>query len=1231
MSNSPPSLHVYAREINQQDRTSLSVLSELVRPGALVLDLGCGNGALGRHLKSQRGCCIDGVTLNEREAELARPDYRRVEVANLDDCELRRLFAGQRYDHIICADVLEHLRQPERVLAACRELLAESGQVLISIPNAAYAGLIAELMEGEFRYREEGLLDSTHLRFFTRQSLVRFLGQNDWGIETLETIVRTLPASEFKTCFDRLPPAVARHLLALPDALTYQFIATARPDRPHASLATPSDEPAQALFSACLYLGDADGYQEDRKIEATGRIGTELQTLSFELPPGQPITRLRLDPADRPGFLHLHQLCLRDTAGQPLWQWLDGRDSRSVLEQGRHSGLLLGGPQAHTSTVALLYTDDPWLELPVGAAELATASHLEVSLGWPMSADYLAMTEHTRLAVDAHERETQLLRQRLESCEHALHQRVEESERAERQAQRQAQSLRERSFDLQNQNLALLNLKTKLLRENETLGRQNQDLQTQSQQLYAYLRGMEQSLAFRLTRPLGWLKRRLKRTLGRQAPVHAAASATPPTPASEAQTLRAAPLRRTVDIIVPVYRGLEDTQRCLQSVLAWPQQTPWRLVVVNDCSPEPALSDWLRELASREPRMLLLENPQNLGFVATVNRAMALPDGHDVLLLNSDTEVANDWLDRLVRHADLGQRVGSITPFSNNATICSYPRFCEPNELPTGYDTARLDALFARECAGQAIDIPTGIGFCMYISRACLQEVGLFDVANFGKGYGEENDFCCRATRAGWRHLHALDTFVLHTGGVSFGDSKNARELAAMQTLRRLHPDYETAVHDFLGRDPARPARQAVDRLRILASGLPVLVSVLHKRAGGTLRHAKELAEHLQGHAICLQLAPESEQELRLSWPAAGEGLSIRFLVPQELPRLIDALRWLNVCHLHYHHVLDHDPAILELPRRLGLSYDFTAHDYYSLCPQISLTDAQGSYCGEQGPAQCASCLQKTPAPGGVDIAQWRKGFQPFLANARYVLAPSRDAAARLIRYAPTAQVRAVPHTDLPQGEVLPLPVPLPLDVTRPLKVVVLGALSQIKGADVLEAVALEAARRDLPLEFHLLGYAYRTLPTQPRARLTVHGAYAEEDLPALLKWLAPDLVWFPAQWPETYSYTLSAALRAGLPVLAPDLGAFPERLQGRPWSWLQDCPATAEQWLEQMLQLREQAFIDGCPPHRPLPSMDLNELDDPAKFYLHDYLKGLGEPALPNAPNLLAEYESHRQTRSTD
>jgi hypothetical protein len=165
--------------------------------------------------------------------------------------------------------------------------------------------------------------------------------------------------------------------------------------------------------------------------------------------------------------------------------------------------------------------------------------------------------------------------------------------------------------------------------------------------------------------------------------------------------------------------------------------------------------------------------------------------------------------------------------------------------------------------------------------------------------------------------------------------------------------------------------------------------------------------------------------------------------------------------------------------------------------------------------------------------------------------------------------------------------------------------MSAIKGADVLEAVAIEAAKRGAPVEFHLLGYGYRSLQTQPRARLTVHGGYKEEELPALLQWLQPDLAWFPAQWPETYSYTLSACLAAGLPIVAPDIGAFPERLAGRDWSWVMPWDASAAQWLDFFAQIRERHFIEGQPPQQPT-ATGRAAAQPGATFYGDSYLQGL-------------------------
>ena len=160
----------------------------------------------------------------------------------------------------------------------------------------------------------------------------------------------------------------------------------------------------------------------------------------------------------------------------------------------------------------------------------------------------------------------------------------------------------------------------------------------------------------------------------------------------------------SVDVIIPIYRGLEETRRCLDSVLAFPQQTLHEIIVINDCSPEPELTAYLRHLAGTGV-ITLLENPVNLGFVNTVNHGMIRHSDRDVALLNSDAEVHGDWLDRLRRHAESSPLIGTVTPFSNNATICSYPRFVQDNPLPEGWPLAALDALFAQVNAGQAVDI----------------------------------------------------------------------------------------------------------------------------------------------------------------------------------------------------------------------------------------------------------------------------------------------------------------------------------------------------------------------------------------------------------------------------------------------------------------------------------------------------------------------------------------------
>lgn len=266
------------------------------------------------------------------------------------------------------------------------------------------------------------------------------------------------------------------------------------------------------------------------------------------------------------------------------------------------------------------------------------------------------------------------------------------------------------------------------------------------------------------------------------------------------------------DVIIAAYRGLAETRRCIESVLRTRHlnRAFGKLVLIDDCSPEPLLRSYLEDVAGRTNDVVLLTNTANLGFVASINRGISVAGDRDVVLLNSDCEVCDNWLDRLALQAYADPKIATVTPFSNNATICSYPEVTEQPELPPGISLELIDQACMKANAGRAVDLPTGVGSCMLVKRACLLEVGRFDEETFGLGYGEEVDFCQRAFKRGWRHVLAGDVFVFHAGGVSFGASKPERVAQAGAKLLRLHPDFHLQVERWVKDDPAGPLRQAI-------------------------------------------------------------------------------------------------------------------------------------------------------------------------------------------------------------------------------------------------------------------------------------------------------------------------------------------------------------------------------------------------------------------------------------
>ncbi len=617
-----------------------------------------------------------------------------------------------------------------------------------------------------------------------------------------------------------------------------------------------------------------------------------------------------------------------------------------------------------------------------------------------------------------------------------------------------------------------------------------------------------------------------------------------------------------IDVIIPVYDGLDETRRCIESVLASANRAVFNLLVIEDCSPNRAISAYLRQLADAE-KIELLVNEQNRGFVGTVNRGMAMYPDRDVLLLNSDTQVANDWLDRIAAHADADSLVATITPFSNNAEICSFPRYCQPNPLWPGKTVEDIDAIFARLPADRIV-VPTGVGFCMFIRRAALNDVGLFDEETFGRGYGEENDFCMRAAARGWKNVTCTNVFVFHDGGVSFSTEKAARVQHAMQVLDQKYPSYHRQVHEHLQRDPERPYRVAAQLEILRQSAKRKYLFIAHRLGGGVIKHLQELADFIAEDVDVLFLKPGDEGGAQLCGEYGGYHWSLYFDLPDEYVSLKSMLQALDVERIHLHHVMEVGDDMFRLVRDMAIPYDVTLHDYYFVNANPTLINRDGLF-AEDMATRDSLCAESYPVPGGLSAAAWREKYGAILLAASRVFSPSDRCRAVYLEYFPDLKVEVAYHPEWEASQPYALPAIPAIGHSEKLRVLVIGAISREKGADVLEKTA---TYRD-PLgriEYHLLGYAYRPLAPE----VITHGAYDDGKIDSLIRDIGPHLIWFPAQWHETYCYTLSAALRTGLPILATDLGSFPERLDGRPLSYIKSWKTSPIEWNDTLLQIRD-------------------------------------------------------------
>lgn len=609
-------------------------------------------------------------------------------------------------------------------------------------------------------------------------------------------------------------------------------------------------------------------------------------------------------------------------------------------------------------------------------------------------------------------------------------------------------------------------------------------------------------------------------------------------------------------VIVPVYSGYDEVVACLESVGA--NTSDADVLVVNDASPQPEITAYLKSWAERASATLI-ENEENLGFPKSVNTGLAEAKGRDVVLLNADTVVPKGWIARLRDAAYSRPNVGSVTPLTNNGTILGYPRtnFENGRYAP---DVQAADDDVRSACADLPfVELPTAVGFCMYITHHALDDVGFFG-EEWGRGYGEEVDWCIRALDRGFVHLATPCLFVEHEGSVSFGvETREELQRVSGAKILEKYPEYLESVQLFLQRDPLGDARRAVDRHRLLADRRPLVIALTNGLGGGTGRYIGDLEDELgalgrpalrlEPRRIDGPFDPATDQPYLLHDPDNGFH---NFWTAEGVGALLSELAGVRSVTLHVHSTvgwkLSEMTAIVERAAQAGARIVATVHDHAWFCPRVTMLYPNGLHCGGPAIETCEQCVRDGRFEHGVDqglleqggVAAYRDAHRQLVEIAHRLIAPSESAAAFIAS-----------RLDGPEPEVLPHPEPVQEVALRGVDpraerftIGFLGAIGPQKGYFALKALVAEVERDELPLDIVVIGYtADDAALVAESPSVVIHGPYPRDEIPTLVKGYRVDLVCMPSPWPETYSYTLSEAWQAGVPVAGAALGALGERI----------------------------------------------------------------------------------------
>jgi GT2 family glycosyltransferase len=603
-----------------------------------------------------------------------------------------------------------------------------------------------------------------------------------------------------------------------------------------------------------------------------------------------------------------------------------------------------------------------------------------------------------------------------------------------------------------------------------------------------------------------------------------------------------------IDIIIPVYNGYEFLEPLFDSV---EQHTtpPYRLIVINDCSPDERVKPYLHKRLEKHPTAIFIDHRQNQGFLKSVNEAYTHTSSHFVLL-NTDTEVPSFWLERLMYPILHMKNISSTTPFTNSGEIASFPNFVADNPIFDGLSVEDLDANFKEINPNNFYaEVPTGVGFCMGVNYETTKEIGMFVENTFGKGYGEENDWCQRAIQKGYKNLIVPNLFVYHKHGGSFSAEEKQKLLEKNAvTLLERHPNYGIDVNKYLEKNPHDILRKLLV-LRASNSAHSTHLIFDHALGGGANLYTNErIKSYIAKEKNILLVKYDFYSHCYiLTHKYKGYDFSFKITALEDLQTFIDSLT-LSEIFLNNLVSYKNPEALLSyihsLVSKTNAKLIVPIHDAYSICPSYNLLSQEGKYCDVPNLETCKACMQSNMQEwrnfydAEVDINSWRASWEKILLQSSEILTFSNSSKNILLKAYPNIanKITVIPHE---VKDIHPIIVKKNAN-SATTTIGVLGAINHVKGAEIIKQLVQIIERDNLDINIVVIGEITESIQSK---HFHVTGRYERDKLSNLVQEHQIDIFLIPTIIPETFSYTTQEIIMMELPLMVFNLGAPAERV----------------------------------------------------------------------------------------